>query len=65
MNLSGEHRIKALREAVWRTLDDPAILRQAIPGCATAATFCRARVQAKIGPVSAVFTGRAGVNATP
>ena len=62
MNLSGEQRIKAPREAVWRALNDPVILRQAMPGCETleqeSPTVFRARVKARIGPVSTVFTGR-------
>ncbi len=62
MNLSGEYRINAPREAVWQALNDPVILRQAIPGCETveqeSSTAFTARVKAKIGPVSAVFTGR-------
>ncbi len=62
MNLSGEYRINAPREAVWQALNDPVILRQAIPGCESveqeSSTAFTARVKAKIGPVSAVFTGR-------
>lgn len=62
MNLSGEHRINAPREVVWRALNDPVILHQAIPGCEAveqeSPTSFTARVKAKIGPVSAVFSGR-------
>lgn len=62
MNLSGEHRINAPREVVWQALNDPVILRQAIPGCETveqeSPTIFTARVKAKIGPVSAVFAGK-------
>ncbi|MDE0046505.1 MAG: carbon monoxide dehydrogenase subunit G [bacterium] len=62
MNLSGEYRINAQRDVVWQALNDPAVLRQAIPGCETveqeSSTAFTARVKAKIGPVSAVFTGR-------
>lgn len=62
MNLSGEHHINAPREVVWQALNDPVILRQAIPGCETveqeSPTVFTARVKAKIGPVSAVFAGR-------
>ncbi len=62
MNLSGEHRINAPRETVWQALNDPVVLRQAIPGCETmereSPTAFTARVKAKIGPVSAVFSGR-------
>ncbi len=62
MNLSGEYRINAPRGVVWQALNDPVILRQAIPGCETveqeSSTAFTARVKAKIGPVSAVFAGR-------
>lgn len=62
MNLSGEHRINAPRDVVWQALNDPVVLRQAIPGCETveqeSPTAFTARVKAKIGPVSAVFSGR-------
>jgi uncharacterized protein len=61
MNLSGEHRIEAPREQVWAALNDPDILKQAIPGCQeiekTSATEFSATVKAKVGPVSAKFSG--------
>ncbi len=33
MEMSGEYRIEASRDAVWAALNDPEILKQAIPGC--------------------------------
>ena len=33
MDMSGSHRITASREEVWAALNDPAILKQCIPGC--------------------------------
>jgi uncharacterized protein len=61
MNLSGEHRIEAPREQVWAGLNDPDILKQAIPGCQeiekTSATEFTATVKAKVGSVSAKFSG--------
>ena len=61
MNLSGEHRIDAPREAVWAALNDPEVLKQAIPGCEriekTSDTEFNATVKAKVGPVSAKFAG--------
>ncbi len=33
MELAGEHRFRAPRQAVWRALLDPEALREAIPGC--------------------------------
>jgi carbon monoxide dehydrogenase subunit G len=61
MNLSGEHRIEAPRQAVWAALNNPEILKQAVPGCETiektSDTEFTATVKAKVGPVSARFAG--------
>ncbi|MFQ5973118.1 MAG: carbon monoxide dehydrogenase subunit G, partial [Alphaproteobacteria bacterium] len=61
MDMTGEHRIGAGREDVWRALNDPEILRQCIPGCEeldkTSDTEFSAKVTAKVGPVQARFTG--------
>ena len=35
MDMTGERRIAAPREAVWAALNDPEILRSCIPGCET------------------------------
>ena len=60
--MSGEYRISAPKEQVWRALNEPAILQQAIPGCQSieklSDTELTARVVAKVGPVKATFTGR-------
>lgn len=62
MDLSGEYRIKAPRQAVWAGLNDPAILKQAISGCEelvkTSDTEFQAQVTAKVGPVKAKFGGK-------
>ena len=62
MDMSGEHRIPAPRDAVWRALNDPEILKQAIPGCEEVVklsdTEFTAKVTSKIGPVSAKFAGK-------
>ncbi len=61
MKLSGSQTIPAPREVVWHGLNDPAILKQCIPGCDTitqdSPTELTAKVVAKIGPVKASFTG--------
>lgn len=61
MEISGEERIAAPRETVWRALNDPEILRQCIPGCQSleqkSPTELAASVKLKIGPVSASFNG--------
>ncbi len=62
MDLSGEYRIKAPRQAVWAGLNDPVILKRAIGGCEelvkTSDTEFRAQVTAKVGPVKAKFGGK-------
>ncbi len=61
MQMSGEYRIEAPREQVWAALNDPDILRQAIPGCEdiekVSDTEFAAKVKATVGPVSARFAG--------
>lgn len=61
MDMTGQERIAAGREAVWRALNDPDILRQCIPGCETLEklddTHMTATVAFKVGPVSAKFSG--------
>lgn len=61
MKMSGEETIPASRETVWKALNDPAILKQSIPGCESIVkhsdTEMEARVVAKVGPVKAGFTG--------
>ncbi len=62
MDMTGETVIPAPRNAVWRALNDPEILRQSIPGCETiekvSDTEFSAKVVAKVGPVRATFTGQ-------
>ncbi|WP_018699940.1 SRPBCC family protein [Amorphus coralli] len=61
MEMSGEYRIPASREAVWEALNDPEILKACIPGCKSldkaSDTEMSAVVQAKVGPVKATFNG--------
>lgn len=61
MELKEELSIKAPRDRVFAALNDPEILRQAIPGCeelvAVSATEFTATVATKIGPLSAKFKG--------
>ena len=62
MELDGEFHIAADRETVWRALNDPEMLRLAVPGCETlekvSNTEFTAKVTLKIGPVKASFKGR-------
>lgn len=61
MDMKGEERIPAPREAVWEALNDPEVLKACIPGCQTlektSDTSFSATVQAKVGPVKAKFNG--------
>jgi len=56
---TGEFRIAAARESVWRALNDPDVLKQCIDGCQNMAKVgddaFTATVKAKVGPVSATF----------
>lgn len=62
MDLTGDYRIPAPREAVWRALNDPEVLKVCIPNCEELAknsdTEFVAKVVAKIGPVKASFGGK-------
>ncbi|KNY18729.1 carbon monoxide dehydrogenase [Shinella sp. SUS2] len=61
MDMSGEERIAAPREAVWAALNDPDVLKACIPGCQSltmkSPNELEATVKIKIGPVSASFSG--------
>ncbi|MCL6705997.1 carbon monoxide dehydrogenase subunit G [Pseudomonas sp. R2.Fl] len=61
MDMSGSERIEAPVETVWQALNDPEILRQAIPGCEslekTSDKDMTAKVVLKIGPIKAKFEG--------
>lgn len=61
MELKGEQHIPAPRQRVWEALNDPEVLKQCIPGCQTLEKQgddkFTATVKAKVGPVSASFTG--------
>jgi carbon monoxide dehydrogenase subunit G len=61
MKMSGEEIIPAPRATVWAALNDPAVLKQCIPGCESinkvSSTQMEARVIAKVGPVKAGFNG--------
>jgi len=61
MDMKGEYRIEAPRQQVWDALNDPEILKRAIPGCEeitkTSDTEMAAKVTAKVGPVKAKFQG--------
>ncbi|MFD0917069.1 CoxG family protein [Pseudahrensia aquimaris] len=61
MEMNGSHIIPADRETVWMALNNPDVLRQAIPGCKELEQIgenqLAAKVVAKVGPVKATFKG--------
>ena len=62
MEMNGTRQIAAPREVVWAALNDPEVLKSAIPGCETLTGSpeqgFEATVKQKVGPVSATFHGR-------
>ena len=61
MKLSGSYQIKLEKQKVWEALNNPEILKQAIPGCEEfikkSNTEFTATAKNKIGPFNASFTG--------
>jgi carbon monoxide dehydrogenase subunit G len=66
MDMSGDRIIPAPRDVVWRALNDPAVLKAAIPGCQelemTGDQAMRAVAVVKVGPVQARFAGKVGLH---
>lgn len=62
MDMKDSRRIEAPREVVWAALNDPEVLKAAIPGCESIENVgdneLQAKVTLKIGPVKASFTGK-------
>lgn len=61
MDMTGQQRIPASREIVWKALNDPGVLQACIPGCQkltkTSDTQMTATALIKVGPVTAKFQG--------
>ena len=61
MKLSGSYQINLSKEKVWEALNNPEILKKAIPGCEeftkNSDTEFTATATNKIGPFNASFTG--------
>ncbi len=61
MKMSDEQTISAPRRIVWKALNDPAVLKQSIPGCESiikhSDTKLEVLVMVKLGPVKARFSG--------
>ncbi len=62
MDMTGERRIPAPRQAVWDALNNTEVLRACIPGCETlektSDTDLKATASIKIGPIAAKFAGK-------
>lgn len=62
MEMTGERLIPAPKQRVWDALNDPAILKAAIPGCENVEklsdTEMKANAAIKIGPIAARFAGK-------
>jgi uncharacterized protein len=62
VDITGEYRIAAPRQAVWAALNDPQMLKTCIPGCQSLVQRSddeiEAEVQAVLGPVRSNFTTR-------
>lgn len=62
MDMTGEQRIPADRDTVWKALNDADILRACIPGCQELVKESDTKMTAvaviKVGPISARFQGR-------
>ena len=61
MKMSGSETIAASQDAVWAGLNDPAILKQCIPGCDSitkdSPTSMTAKASIKLGPLKVAFKG--------
>jgi carbon monoxide dehydrogenase subunit G len=59
MAIQGEYTIDAPRDAVWRALNDPVVLKDCIPGCEsmtkTSESEIDAKISAQIGPIRSSF----------
>jgi len=62
MEMKGEQLIPLSQDATWAALNDPAILKDCIPGCESIEQVAddeyEILMMAKVGPVSAKFKGR-------
>jgi len=66
MDMTGEAEIAAPRERVYEALNDPEVLKRALPGCEqiekVSDNEMTATMVAKVGPVKAKFSGRVALS---
>jgi hypothetical protein len=62
MEMTGEQLIPAPQQEVWNALNDPAVLKECVPGCEAIDPAGESQYQvlmvARVGPVSAKFKGK-------
>jgi uncharacterized protein len=62
MEMTGEQLVPAPRELTWSALNDPAVLKECVPGCESIELIGDHSYQvlmvARVGPVSAKFKGK-------
>ena len=60
--MTGEQRIPASQQDVWKALNDPEVLKSCVPGCESITLVnpneYQVQMTARVGPVSAKFRGR-------
>ena len=61
MKLTGSYKMNVKKEAVWKALNNPDILKQCIPGCESfdkkSSNIFNATATNQIGPMNATFSG--------
>ena len=62
MEMTGEQRIPASQAETWKALNDPAVLKECVPGCEAVERVSDSeyavQMTARVGPVSAKFKGK-------
>jgi len=62
MEMSGEQLVPAPQQQTWQALNDPAVLKECVPGCESIEPIGENQYQvlmvARVGPVSAKFKGK-------
>lgn len=62
MEMTGERRLPASRQAVWEALNDPGVLRGSIPGCRSlepdGENGFKATAAVRVGPIATSFSGK-------
>ena len=66
MKLAGSYKLNLKKEAVWKALNDPNILKKCIPGCETfdkkSNTHFIVTATNQIGPMNATFSGEVNLS---